>query len=149
MDRSERVILTNMCMVYDGSKILVENRVKKDWPGITFPGGHVERGESIIASTIREIKEETGLDIQNLEMCGIKQFFDDDMRTIVFLYKTNQFSGVLRSSREGKVFWIERQDLKKYQLADGFASMLEIFENDKLSENHWYLENGQWNYKNE
>ena len=137
MDRSERVILTNMCMVYDGSKILVENRVKKDWPGITFPGGHVERGESIIASTIREIKEETGLDIQNLEMCGIKQFFDDDIRTIVFLYKTNQFSGVLRSSREGKVFWIERQDLKKYQLADGFASMLEIFENDKLSESHW------------
>ena len=35
MDRSEKVVLTNMCMVYDGSKILVENRVKKDWPGVT------------------------------------------------------------------------------------------------------------------
>ena len=84
MDRSEKVVLTNMCMVYDGSKILVENRVKKDWPGVTFPGGHVEHGESIVDSTVREVKEETGLDIKDLKICGVKQFFDDDIRTIVF-----------------------------------------------------------------
>ncbi len=87
MDRSEKVVLTNMCMVYDGSKILVENRVKKDWPGVTFPGGHVEHGESIVDSTVREVKEETGLDIKDLKICGVKQFFDDDIRTIVFCLK--------------------------------------------------------------
>lgn len=76
MDRSEKVVLTNMCMVYDGSKILVENRVKKDWPGVTFPGGHVEHGESIVDSTVREVKEETGLDIKDLKICGVKQFFE-------------------------------------------------------------------------
>ncbi|WP_027825686.1 8-oxo-dGTP diphosphatase [Lactobacillus psittaci] len=149
MDRSEKVVLTNMCMVYDGSKILVENRVKKDWPGVTFPGGHVEHGESIVNSTVREVKEETGLDIKDLKICGVKQFFDDDIRTIVFLFKTNHFAGKLQSSREGEVFWIERKDLENYQLADGFASMLEIFENDNLSENCWYLKDGQWTYKNE
>ncbi|MCT7874896.1 MAG: DNA mismatch repair protein MutT, partial [Lactobacillus iners] len=62
---------------------------------------------------------------------------------------TNHFAGKLQSSREGEVFWIERKDLENYQLADGFDSMLEIFENDNLSENCWYLKDSQWTYKNE
>ena len=38
-----KIILTNMCMVYDNNgNILVQDRVSKDWPGINFPGGHVE-----------------------------------------------------------------------------------------------------------
>ena len=64
--------LTNMCMVADGTKVLVQNRVKPGWPGITFPGGHVEPGESITASVIREVKEETGLAIESPKLCGIK-----------------------------------------------------------------------------
>lgn len=62
------IILTNMCMMYksDG-KILVQNRVKKDWPGINFPGGHVEYNESLEQSCIREIREETGLFIDRLD----------------------------------------------------------------------------------
>lgn len=36
---TERVIFTNMCMIYDGDKVLVMERKKKDWPGINFPGG--------------------------------------------------------------------------------------------------------------
>ena len=46
MNRRETVEFVNMCMIYDGEKVLVQERVKSDWPGITFPGGHVERGES-------------------------------------------------------------------------------------------------------
>ena len=61
------VELTNMVMVKDEStgKLLVQERVKS-WKGISFPGGHVEPGESFVDSAIREVKEETGLDIRNL-----------------------------------------------------------------------------------
>lgn len=55
MSREVQVELTNMCMVCDGDKVLVQNRVKPGWPGITFPGGHVEPGESVTASVIREV----------------------------------------------------------------------------------------------
>ena len=42
-DRTERVELTVLCLVEDGNKILLQNKVKKDWQGYTLPGGHVER----------------------------------------------------------------------------------------------------------
>lgn len=42
MKRSEAVTLTNMCMIKDKDKILVLNRTDPVWPGLTFPGGHVE-----------------------------------------------------------------------------------------------------------
>ena len=40
---SEKAVFTNMCMVYDeDGNILVEDRVKSDFCGIAFPGGHVK-----------------------------------------------------------------------------------------------------------
>lgn len=150
MANIEPTILTNMCMIYDGSRILVQDRKNPDWPGVTFPGGHVEPKESFVDSTIREVYEETGLTISNLKLCGVKQFTHrrGDYRYIVFLYKTDTFSGDLTSSREGDVFWVERSMLTEYQLAEGFLDMLEIFENDTLSEDYLYFENETWHQIN-
>ena len=47
MNRRELVEFVNMCMIKNGDKVLVQDRVSSDWPGITFSGGHVERGESL------------------------------------------------------------------------------------------------------
>ena len=150
MAREEVCILTNMCMIYDGNRILVQDRMNPDWPGITFPGGHVEPKESFVDSVIREVKEETGLDISNVQLCRMKQFTDreEKYRYIVFFYKTNTFSGELKSSEEGQVFWIDKNNLKDYVLAEGFESMFEVFEDDTLSENYWWLENDEWFEKN-
>ena len=65
MDRRKLVTLTNLCMITKDDEILVIDRQKKDWPGFTFPGGHVEDDESIVDSVIREVKEETGFKTQN------------------------------------------------------------------------------------
>ena len=145
MARIEPVILTNMCMIFDGDRILVQDRLNPNWPGITFPGGHVEPEESFVRSVIREVKEETGLTIFDVRLCGVKQFThtNGDYRYIVFFYKTSCFSGELTSSSEGKVFWIDRSELNNYTLAEGFAQMLDVFESDALSEDyHWF--DGQW-----
>lgn len=149
MARPEPVILTNMCMVYDGDKILVQDRENPDWPGITFPGGHVEPGESFVKSVIREVKEETGLDISNVRLCGMKQFTqrDGSYRYIVLFYKTDRFAGELRSSDEGKMFWIDKKDLDNYILADGFRDMFAIFDSDELTENYWWHDD-TWHSEN-
>lgn len=106
MAYSEYCEIATLCLVYDGDKILVQNRVKDDWKGIVLPGGHVEKEEAFTDAIIREIKEETNLDIYNPKLVGTKQFQDEeDKRYIVFLYRTNEFEGELKSSEEGEMMW--------------------------------------------
>lgn len=145
MNRCEFVELTVLCMVYDDHKILLQNRVKNDWKGYIFPGGHVEKGESFVEATIREIKEETGLTVKNLQLCGIKQFPIDHGRYIVLLYKTNQYEGHLISSQEGEMKWIDRKSLENIELVEDFMELLQVFDQDDLSEFQYKIENNQWN----
>ena len=150
MAHSEQAIFTNLCLVYDeNGNILLQDRKDSSWPGVCFPGGHVEQGESFVEAVIREVWEETGLKIENPRLCGTKQFQTGKReRYVVFLYKTNRFSGTLRSSEEGDVFWVSRSDLGKYRLVPDFASMLKIFDEDSLSEFYYYTEeNGDWGLK--
>ena len=149
MARSEQAIFTNMCMVYDhDGNILVQDRLDPSWPGITFPGGHVEPGESFVDSVIREVYEETGLTIENPILCGTKHFQTrKGERYVVLFYKTDRFSGELRSSDEGKVFWIPRKTLDQYTLIEYFMEMVQVFEDDNLSEFYYYRENGEGKVK--
>ena len=141
---TEKVVFTNMCMVRDGNRVVVIDRKKKDWPGITFPGGHVELGESFTESVIREIKEETGLIINSPRICGIKNWYNDDQRYIVFLYKTDQFEGVLESSEEGNVWWEEIDNLGNLNLATGMEETVRVFTDDDLSELFFRLTENGW-----
>ena len=136
MSRSEPAIFTNLCMVSDGnSNVLVQDRRNPDWPGVTFPGGHVEPEEAFTDSVIREVYEETGLTIENPRLCGVKQFRTDDQeRYVVFLYRADRFTGELRSSHEGEVFWVPRSDLPKYSLVPDFLDLLRVFEEPELNE---------------
>ena len=149
MSRSEAAIFTNLCMVYDhAGNILVQDRKDPSWPGLCFPGGHVEPGESFVDSVIREVWEETGLTIENPILCGTKQFqTNNGERYVVFFYKTDCFSGTLRSSQEGEVFWIPRHTLPDYVLADDFPDMVKVMEEDTLSEFYYYIEDGQWKHR--
>ncbi len=128
MDRTQRVTLTNMCMVYDGDRVLVQDKVDYEWNGITFPGGHVEKDESFVDSVIREVYEETGLTIDSPQLCGIKDWTDPDgSRYMVLFYKTNRFHGELQSSDEGKVFWTTFEHLPTLNLSLHMEDMLKVF----------------------
>ena len=139
MSRMEEVELTNMCMICDGKgNVLVQNKKNHPtWHGWNFPGGHVEKGEYVTPSVIREMKEETGLIVENPQLCGIKEFhkMKDGKRYIVFLYVANQFSGELKSSAEGDVFWYPISELAQSNgLIDGFEEMLTVFTQNEISE---------------
>ena len=122
----KRIKLTIMCMVYneDGS-FLVENRLKKDWPGLTFPGGHVEDDELIEEAVIREMKEETGLELSEIEPRGYIEWneFGDDVRHLAMLFRTKKYKGSLKSSKEGEIFFIEEKDIGNYLLSNDFEKI--------------------------
>ena len=146
MARQETAVFTNMCMLTraDG-KMLFQKRVDPDWPGVVFPGGHVEAGESFYASVIREMREETGLSVKAPQLCGVKQFqTKEGARYVVMLYRASQYEGELRSSREGEVLWLSAEEAQRIGYADGFAEMLQLFLDDSLSEMIYTKENGEW-----
>jgi 8-oxo-dGTP diphosphatase len=145
MARNEIVTITNMCMIYNGNKVLVQDKIDDDYCGITFPGGHVEKGESFTDAVIREVFEETGLKISSPMMCGIKDWSNDDgSRYMVLFYKTDKFEGTISSSDEGEVYWIELNEMMNMNLAKGMDKMLEVFLDEEISEYFFHKENGEW-----
>jgi len=139
-----KVELTNMVMILDktANRVLVQERTK-DPKGITFPGGHVEGGESFAESAIREVKEETGLDVKNLKSCGVIHWCNEetDERYLAFLYKTSDYSGkLIESTKEGRVFWANVDTLNNMELSNNFEECLPIFFVENYNEGF-----GLWN----
>ena len=130
--------MTTMIMVYnkDTDEVLVIDRLKK-YPGLSFPGGHAEKGESFYECAVREVKEETGLDVSELEPCGMINWCKSDGsgRYVEFLYKTSVFSGTLsEGTDEGNIFWLPKSELYKRPLSPNFAEYLPVFFSEKYTE---------------
>lgn len=138
MGNTFKAELTNMVMVYDKNtnRAVVQQRVKY-WKGITFPGGHVEKGESFIDSAKREVLEETGLKVDNLKLCGIINWCHrkSGERYMVMLYKTDTYSGeLIGETEEGKVFWADIDEITNMELSQHFESYLKVFLDDSKQE---------------
>ena len=143
MSRATSTVLTNLCLVEDptNGKVVLQYRSPeryKKWSGYAFPGGHIEKGESLAESVIREVYEETGLTIADPKLVAVKDWpLDDGGRYIVFCYKATKFSGQLRSSEEGEVSWVEKDQLEKLDLSYDMLPLLEVMEDPDLSEYYY------------
>ena len=120
----------------DGTFLITKRVMTKAWaPGWwEVSGGAAQAGESSYDAVLREVKEETGLDIKNVKLCGVKEWFKEGVRCMVFFYKTNCFSGTLQSSEEGEVFWAPADKISEYPLANDFENNLELFYSEEISE---------------
>ena len=149
MSRASLVELTNLCVICDGSRVLVQDKIGC---GVVFPGGHVEPGESMLASVIREMREETGLLIEHPVLCGIKDWMREDgtviseyvLGSIVALYRADRFSGELNSSEEGRMFWIEREEFAKTNTIWGMKDVLRVCDEAEYSEMFYSEEKESW-----
>ena len=124
MSRTENVELTVLCLIEDGDRILLQNRIKKDWRGYTLPGGHVEPGESFVDAVIREMKEETGLTILDPRLVGIKQF--------------------PLENGEGQMDWMKYSDLSTVKTVDDFDDLLKVMNTPELTEFQYSVSGDEW-----
>ena len=144
MALTENVELTVLCLIQKGEAYLLQDRVKKDWKGYTLPGGHVEKGESIVDAVIREMKEETGLTVLHPKLCGIKQFPIENGRYLVFLFRADDFTGELVSSEEGEMHWVSCKELPDVNLVEDFEELLQLMLDEDKSEFQYVVEGEEW-----
>ena len=142
--RTENAELTVLCLIQDGNRVLLQNRIKEDWKGYTFPGGHVEPSESFVDAVIREMKEETGLNILNPKIVGIKQFPIEGGRYIVLLFKATEFTGNVSSSEEGEMEWIDVDKLSEINVVEDFHDLMKVLNDPDLNEFQYTIEDGEW-----
>ena len=139
-----------MCMIFKDDFVLVQDKPTGEYRGLCFPGGHVEINESLTDAVIREVLEETGLTIDSPVLCGTKDWVNDDnSRYLALLYRTDKFSGTIKSSEEGNVFWMRLDEMLSMgdRLSLDMIDMIKVFLDDNLSEFFYYQENGEWRYK--
>lgn len=142
--RTENAELTVLCLIQDGNRVLLQNRVKNDWKGYALPGGHVEAGESFVDAVVREMKEETGLSIKNPRIVGIKHFPMENGRYIVLLFKATEFEGTVVPSEEGEMEWISLDDLPTINVVEDFHALMKVMNDPDLNEFQYTIENGEW-----
>lgn len=109
-------------MIKDGSKILLGHRCKKakDTGGIyepdswSLPGGKQEYNETILEGAVREVKEETNLDISNLEIFGVVDDIQPDRHYITMHIIANKYTGELKNlepTKHSEWKWFELSNL--------------------------------------
>ena len=140
--------LATLCYVIDKNKTLMLHRIKKKndvhegkWNGL---GGKFEHGETPEECVIREVKEESGLQIKNPKMHGFITFpmFDGKKDWYVFLFTARDFEGELIDSHEGKLEWIPNNQLLKLNLWEGDQIFIPWLLNDKFFSAKFVYENG-------
>ncbi len=118
-------IPATLCYIEKDNKILMLHRVKKEndmhegkYNGL---GGKMEKGESPKECAIREIKEESGLNVEEINYVGTIAFpnFDGKNDWLAFLYHVTDVSGKLIDSPEGNLRWVDKDKIMDLNLWEG------------------------------
>ncbi len=130
------MINTSLCYIEQNGSYLLLHRVKKEhdinrdkWIGI---GGKFEEGESPEDCVRREVREETGLELQDPRYCGIVTFQSDEMAETEFmhLFRATKFSGKIRDCDEGVLEWISKERFAELPHWDGDRIFLTLLDRE-------------------
>jgi 8-oxo-dGTP diphosphatase len=128
-----QLVPRTLVFIQDGDKYLFIHKKKKDSFGfkkLNGIGGHIELGEEPFESARREIKEESGLDINDLSLAALV-FIEIGINPgiLMFVFHATYTEGQLCGSDEGDLVWIRRGDLENEEnIVKDVPFLLEITE---------------------
>ena len=113
--------------------LLFRNKKKVDinkgkWIGV---GGHIENNETPIDALIREVKEETNLDVLEYQKRGIVYFCYNDIVEKMHLFTVSKCSGVLSECNEGTLKYVDKKEMLNLPMWPGDKIFLKYLEEDE------------------
>ncbi len=107
-------------------------------------GGKLEADETPFDCVIREVREESGLEIKNPILKGIIRFpyFDGKNTWTVFVYTAERFKGRIKDCDEGNLLWVDIKEIKNLNLWEGDRYFLKYV----FKKNSFFY--GVFHYKN-
>ena len=122
---------TTLCYIEKENKYLMLHRTskKKDgnkdkWIGV---GGHFEKGESPEDCLLREVKEETGLELTSYQFRGIVTFISDEWPDeYMCLYTADRYTGDIGNCDEGELVWVEKEKIMDLNIWEGDKIFLKL-----------------------
>ncbi len=129
---AKEIVLTVMGALVKGDSLLVQNRTKTDWPGLTLAGGKVEDKESIKEAIKREFLEETGLEVKDWHFENYIEWNIKGQRHLCLLFKAFEFKGTLiQATSEGANLWLKIKEIKDAgNFSDDFDKILDLLKID-------------------
>ena len=91
-------IATGVVFSYDGGILLAQRAIHPGYGKWVFPGGYVDRGETLEAAALREVREESGLVVRLTRLLGAYSFPDNPV--IVLAYAGDVTGGALKIDEE-------------------------------------------------
>ena len=127
--------LTTLCYIENDGKYLMLHRTKKEndfnkdkWIGV---GGKFEEDETPEECLLREVKEETGFELEEYRLRGIITFLSDRYETeYMYLYTASEYSGEMIECDEGELIWIEKKHILDLNLWEGDKIFLKLLYDD-------------------
>ena len=88
-------------------------------------GGHIEKGEDALTAAVRELKEETGLTLNDLWLCGVISIDTGTKPGIgIFIFRGECPSVDLIPSSEGSLSWIPIKEIESVPLVEDLYTLL-------------------------
>ena len=120
-----------LVMIERNGKLLLLNRPEfKKYPGFIAPGGKIDFPESPAEGAIREVKEETGLQVEKMRYKGLDEYVvpSKGYRYIVYNYLAYETSGkLLEYPPEGELIWVEKKDALDLPMQPFFKRKFPLF----------------------
>ena len=94
----------------------------------SVPGGRVEVGEPVEAAVVREVLEETGLDVVVDELLGWVERFDEAQHFVILDFRVTVLDPEvpIRAGDDAtEAAWVPIPDLGRYRLVAGLVDFLE------------------------